>query len=45
MIVNKANISAFFVNIKTTFNGALKDAPTHWQKIAMKIHYTGKSKD
>lgn len=45
MIVNKANISAFFVNIKTTFNGALKAAPTQWQKIAMKIPSTGKSND
>lgn len=45
MIVNKANISAFFVNLKTTFNGALKGAPTQWQKIAMKIPSTGQSND
>ncbi|KNC89702.1 Mu-like prophage major head subunit gpT family protein [Trabulsiella odontotermitis] len=45
MIVNKANIATFFVNLKTTFNGALKAAPTQWQKIAMKIPSTGKSND
>lgn len=45
MIVNKANIATFFINIKTTFNGALKAAPTQWQKIAMKIPSTGKSND
>lgn len=45
MIVNKANIATFFVNLKTTFNGALKGAPTQWQKIAMKIPSTGQSND
>lgn len=45
MLVNKANIATFFINIKTTFNGALKAAPTQWQKIAMKIPSTGKSND
>ncbi|MFX2607061.1 Mu-like prophage major head subunit gpT family protein [Enterobacter mori] len=45
MIVNKANIQTFFVNLKTTFNGALKAAPSQWEKIAMKIPSTGKSND
>ncbi|MGK5721984.1 Mu-like prophage major head subunit gpT family protein, partial [Proteus mirabilis] len=45
MIVNKANISALFVSINMTFNNALKEAPSTWQKIAMKVPSTGKSED
>jgi phage major head subunit gpT-like protein len=45
MIVNKANIQLFFVNLKTTFNGALKAAPTQWQKVAMKIQSTSRAND
>lgn len=43
MIVNKLNLSALFVSINMTFNSALKEAPTTWEKIAMKVPSTGKS--
>lgn len=37
MLVNKASISAAFVALKTLFNNAFKEAPSTWDKIAMKV--------
>lgn len=37
MIVNKSAIDGIFLNLKTTFNRALKAAEPEWQKIAMKV--------
>ncbi|WP_140918184.1 Mu-like prophage major head subunit gpT family protein [Limnobaculum xujianqingii] len=45
MIVNKKNIAVFFLNLKTTFQNALKSAPSQWQKIAMKVPSSGKVND
>lgn len=45
MIVNKANIATFFVNLKTTFMNALKGTPTMWQKVAQKVPSDGKAND
>lgn len=42
MIVNKANIQLFFVNLKTTFQNALKGTPTQWEKVAQKVPSDGK---
>lgn len=41
MIINRANIKTFFVNLKTTFQNALKGTPTTWEKVAQKIPSTG----
>lgn len=45
MIINRANIATFFVNLKTTFQGALKGTPTKWEKVAQKIPSTGAAND
>jgi phage major head subunit gpT-like protein len=45
MIVNKANIQVFFVNLKTTFMNALKGTPTMWNKVAQKVPSDGKAND
>lgn len=37
MIVNQANISAIFINLKTTFNKAFEAAPSFWEKVAMLV--------
>lgn len=37
MLVNKANISNVFIGLQATFNNALGNAPTAWEKVAMKI--------
>lgn len=37
LIVNKANLEAVFINIKTTFNKAFDAAPSDWEKTTMKI--------
>lgn len=37
MIVNKANLEAVFLNIKTIFNKAFDAAPSLWQKTTMKV--------
>lgn len=37
MIVNKANLEAVFINIKTTFNKAFEAAPSDWEKTTMKV--------
>jgi phage major head subunit gpT-like protein len=45
MIVNRAAISAIFVNLKTTFNNAFDAAPSSWQKIAMLVPSSTKQND
>ncbi len=40
MIINKANLAAIFITLKTTFNKAFESAPSTWQKIAMKVTST-----
>ena len=40
MLVNKASIGAAFVAVKTIFNKAFKEAPSTWEKIAMKVPST-----
>lgn len=45
MIVNRAAISAIFINLKTTFNNTFAAAPSTWQKIAMLVPSTGKLND
>jgi len=37
MLVNKANLTAVFINLKTTFNKAFDAAPALWEKTTMKI--------
>ena len=41
MLVNKASVSAVFVNIKTTYGKAFDAAPVVWPKIAMRVPSTG----
>lgn len=45
MIVNKDNLNAVFVNLKTTFNKAFEATPAVWPKIAMLVPSTGASND
>ena len=37
MLVNKANLTAVFINLKTTFNKAFDAAPSLWEKTTMKV--------
>jgi len=37
MIVNKSNLTAVFINLKTTFNKAFDAAPSLWEKTTMKV--------
>jgi len=37
MIVNKANLTAVFISLKTTFNKAFDAAPSIWEKTTMKV--------
>jgi len=37
MLVNKANLTAVFITLKTTFNKAFEAAPTIWEKTTMKV--------
>ncbi len=45
MLVNKANLTAVFINLKTTFNKAFDAAPVVWPKIAMLVPSTSKQND
>lgn len=45
MLVNKATLTAVFINLKTTFNKAFDAAPSTWQKIAMRIPSTSSQND
>jgi phage major head subunit gpT-like protein len=37
MLVNKANLTAVFINLKTIFNKAFDAAPSVWEKTTMKV--------
>jgi len=37
MLVNKANIEAVFINLKTTFNKAFEAAPSLWEQTTMLV--------
>lgn len=37
MLVNKANLTAVFITLKTTFNKAFEAAPSVWEKTTMKV--------
>lgn len=37
MLVNKANLTAVFITLKTTFNKAFEAAPSIWEKTTMKV--------
>ncbi len=37
MLVNKTNLTAVFINLKTTFNKAFDAAPSLWAKTTMKV--------
>lgn len=37
MLVNKSNLTAVFLNLKTTFNKAFEGAPTQWDRTAMLV--------
>lgn len=37
MIINKANLEAVFINLKTTFNKAFDAAPSLWEKTTMLV--------
>ena len=37
MLVNRENVNALFISLKTTFNNAFSAAPSVWEKIAMKV--------
>jgi len=37
MILNKSNLTAVFINLKTTFNKAFDGAPTQWAMTAMMV--------
>lgn len=37
MLINKANISMIFINLKTTFNTAFQAAPSQWNQTAMLV--------
>ncbi|MBW2674271.1 MAG: Mu-like prophage major head subunit gpT family protein [Deltaproteobacteria bacterium] len=37
MLVNKANLTAVFISLKTTFNKAFDAAPSIWDKTTMKV--------
>lgn len=43
MLVNSNNLSLVFEGFKAVYSDAFKDAPIHWNKIAMQIASTGAS--
>ncbi len=45
MLVNKTALAGVFVNLKTTFNKAFEEAPSHWQDIAMRIPSSASQND
>jgi len=45
MIVNKANIEAIFISLKTSFNKAFEGAPSFWPDVAMKVPSSTKQND
>lgn len=45
MIVNKSNVAAIFISLKTVFNKAFAGAETTWQKYAMLVPSTTSQED
>ena len=45
MLVNKANLTAVFINLKTTFNKAFDAAPSMWEKTTMRVPSTSGQND
>ena len=45
MLVNQANLTAVFINLKTTFNKAFDEAPSLWQKTTMLVPSGSKEND
>jgi phage major head subunit gpT-like protein len=45
MLVNKANLTAVFINLKTTFNKAFDAAPSLWEKTTMLVPSGSKQND
>jgi phage major head subunit gpT-like protein len=45
MLINKENVTSFFIILKTTFNNAFTGTQTVWQKIAMLVPSTGSQND
>jgi phage major head subunit gpT-like protein len=40
MLVNKENVTALFISLKTIFNNAFSNTPGDWEQIAMKVPST-----
>lgn len=45
MILNKANLTALFVALKTTFNNAFGAAPSQWDQVATLVPSTTRTND
>ena len=45
MLVNQPNLTAVFLNLKTTFNKAFEAAPSIWNEIAMLVPSSSKQND
>ena len=45
MLINKSNLTAVFINLKTIFNKAFDAAPSAWQETTMKVPSTSKQND
>lgn len=45
MILNKANVTALFVALKTTFNRAFDSAPSQWDQVATLVPSTTRTND
>lgn len=45
MLVNKTNVSAVFVSLMTTFNKAFSQAPSNWERTAMRVASAGSGND
>lgn len=45
MIVNRENINAIFINLKTIFNKVFASTETTWQEIAMEVPSSGSAND
>lgn len=45
MIINRANLTEIFKNLKTAFAKAFETAPSNWEKVAMLVPSTGSQND
>lgn len=45
MLINKESIHSVFVALKATFNNAFNEAPSTWERIAMRVPSTGAQND